>query len=350
MSYLECVKAKLKYPLIRAGLEVTALPAVRALFPAARGRGLIWTLHHVRPDAANAYAPNAYLSVTPEFLASAIEESLAAGLTPVHLHDLPALLADPAETRRFVAFTLDDGYRNNREFAAPIFRHYDIPYTIFITPGFVERKRSMWWETAEALVASRDSFRFDFGAGDEWVQCRSHAEKDQAFNRISIFIRTVVEDEAVERLDACARAYGVDPLAIVEELTMPRDELAAYADEDTLVHFGAHTMTHSNLCRLPDERLRYEVEASIETVAEYVGNPPRSFSYPYGWASAFCERAERMVAAAGIPVGVTTRPGVLQPALLKRLTSLPRVSLNGYYQQRRYVRALISGVPFRLMR
>ncbi|MBB4103806.1 polysaccharide deacetylase family protein [Allorhizobium borbori] len=349
MSYWECVKAKLKYPLIRAGLEVTALPAVRALFPAARGRGLIWTLHHVRPDEGKAYTPNAYLSVTTEFLASAIEESLAAGLTPVHLHDLPALLADPNETRRFVAFTLDDGYRNNREFAAPIFRRYGVPYTIFITPGFVERTRSMWWETVEALVASRDSFRFDFGAGDEWVQCRSHPEKDQAFDRLSAFIRTVVEDEAVERLDACARAYGVDPLAIVEDLTMAREELAAYAAEDPLVHFGAHTMTHSNLCRLSDERLRYEVDASVETVAAYTGNPPRSFSYPYGWSSAFCERAERMVAEAGIPVGVTTRPGVLQPGLLKRVTSLPRVSLNGYYQQRRYVRALISGVPFRLL-
>lgn len=349
MSYWECVKAKLKYPLIRAGLEVTALPAVRALFPAARGRGLIWTLHHVRPDAAKSYAPNAYLSITPEFLVSAIEESLAAGLTPVHLHDLPALLADTSDKRRFVAFTLDDGYRNNREFAAPIFRRYAIPYTIFITPGFVERTRSMWWETAEALVASRDSFRFDFGAGDEWVQCRSRVEKDLAFDRISLFIRTVVEDEAVERLDACMRAYGVDPLAIVNALTMTRDELAAYVAEDPLVHFGAHTMTHSNLCRLPDERLRYEVDASIATVAAYTGHPPRSFSYPYGWSTAFCERAERMVAAAGIPVGVTTRPGVLQPELLRRVTSLPRVSLNGYYQQPRYVRALISGVPFRLL-
>lgn len=349
MSFWECVTSKLKYPLIRAGLEITALPVVRSLFPAARGRGIIWTLHHVRPEASKSYAPNAYLSVTPEFLAEAIEQSLAAGLTPVHLHELPALLADPTEKRNFVAFTLDDGYRNNREFAAPLFRRYGVPYTIFITPGFVERTRSMWWETAEALAASGDSFLFDFGAGEERVRSGSITQKNFAFDRLTQFIRTVREDEAVDRLDAAARAHGVDPLAIVEELTMNREELADYAAEDAFVHFGAHTMTHSNLCRLDDARLSHEVDASIATVEAYAGARPRSFSYPYGWSSAFCPRAEKAVAAAGIPVGVTTRPGVLHASLMARMTSLPRVSLNGYYQKARYVRALISGVPFKVL-
>lgn len=344
------MKARLKYPAIRAGLEVTSLPAVRRFFPDAAGRGVIWTLHHVRPQEQKSYAPNAYLSVTPEFLAEAIEESLDAGLTPVHLHDLPALLADPADTRRFVAFTLDDGYRNNREFAAPLFRRFGVPYTIFITPGFVERRRTMWWETAEALPAGCDGFRFDFGDGEEWVPSRSWREKCRAFDRLTLFVRTAQEDEAVARLDAAAKACGIDPMAIVDRLVMTGDELRAYAAEDKLVHFGGHTMTHSNLSRLDDERLKHEVEESIAMVERYTGTRPRSFSYPYGWRSAFCERTERAVAATGVLAAVTTRPGVLRPDIVSSHPfSLPRVSLNGYYQERRYVRALLSGVPFKLL-
>jgi hypothetical protein len=46
---------------------------------------------------------------------------------------------------------------------------------------------------------------------------------------------------------------------------------------------------------------------------------------------------------------VTTQPGVLGPWSVERPTAIARVSLNGLYQKKRYVKALISGIPFRLM-
>ncbi|PZP54230.1 MAG: carboxylate--amine ligase [Agrobacterium fabrum] len=341
------LKRLVKHGAIRAGLEVSSFPLVRSVFPSSAGRGVIFTLHHVRPGkVASAFAPNVQLSVTPQFLEEAIQAALECGLVPVHLHDLPALLADNREGRSFCAFTLDDGYRNNAEYAAPIFRKYAVPYTIFITPGFVERTRSLWWETATALTQKAASFEFDFGAGPEQVTCTTPSQKAEAFTRLEDFVQNFSEDEAVERIDRAARQQGVDPIAIVDELVMDADELRLLS-EDPLAHLGAHTMTHVNMRKIDAARLAYEIAESTRRVEAYAGYRPQSFSYPYGWTKAVGEREAKAVQDAGFSVAVTTQAGVLGPDSLEKPAQLPRVSLNGRFQKKRFVRALISGLPFR---
>ncbi|WP_244480803.1 polysaccharide deacetylase family protein [Mesorhizobium sp. Root157] len=334
--------------IIRTGLEVVALSNAGAFLPSAAGRGVIFTLHHVRPSRGEPYQPNALLSVTPQFLDAAIGVCLQAGLVPVAVEELPRLLADPSDDRRFVSFTLDDGYRNNAEHAAPVFRKNGVPYTIFICKGFVERTRSMWWETAEQLTRDEAALEFDFGAGLETVTMRSMDQKQAAFDRISDFVQTVEEDAAVALLDAAASANGIDPLAIVDRLTMTEDELRDLA-RDPLVRFGAHTLTHANLKRVDAARLKTEITGSMQAVTSYIGRKPTSLAYPYGYATAVGEREFQAAVDAGLEIAVTTQPGTLRVSNLKRPTAFNRVSLNGLYQKERYVRALLSGIPFKLM-
>ncbi|GAA4528751.1 hypothetical protein GCM10023174_18070 [Chelativorans composti] len=336
----------LRYTIIRAGLEGINLLMPGALRSKARGRGLIFTLHHVRPQEKKDFDPNAILTVTPEFLEEAIQVSLECGLTPVAAEDLPTLLANPADKRHFVSFTLDDGYRNNAEFAAPVFRKYGVPYTIFITKGFVERTRSLWWETAEALLRKAERIRFNFGKGLETIDLETAGQKQAAFERFVAYVATQDEDEAVAELDVLAMEHGIDPLGITADLTMDASELANL-DKDPLARFGGHTVTHPNLRRVSEERLREEILLSMQAVERYVGRYPRVFAYPYGFPAAAGEREFRVAAELGVPMAVTTQPGMLRPENLQTPTAFNRVSLNGLYQKRRYVRALISGLPFR---
>lgn len=333
---------------VRTGLEAVALTNAGAIWPQAAGRGVIFTLHHVRPHPAHEFDPNALLSVTPEFLDAAIRSCLATGMVPAALEDLPQLLADPHDRRRFVCFTLDDGYRNNAQHAAPVFRRHGVPYTIFLCRGFVGRTRSLWWETAEALTRQANEMAFDFGGGRERVPLATMARKQAAFDRLSSFIQTGDEDEAVARLDAEALRHGIDPLAIVDELAMNEGEVRELA-RDALARFGAHTLSHVNLRRVDAARLASEIEGSIGAVEAWTGKRPSSFAYPYGFAAAAGEREFKAARQAGLRVAVTTRPGVLGAAGPGGPTALPRVSLNGLYQKPRYVKALASGIPFRLM-
>jgi peptidoglycan/xylan/chitin deacetylase (PgdA/CDA1 family) len=341
-------KRAVKQLLIRAGLEAAALPGAGRLLPSAAGRGMIFTLHHVRPTRDHEFEPNGHLSITPEFLDEAIAAARQCGLTPVHLEDLPDLLADVSDVRKFACFTLDDGYRDNEEFAAPVFRKHGAPYTIFITPGFVERSRTMWWETAEELTRAAPSFQFDFGKGVETVTGSSHSEKFAAFDRLATFVQSADEDEAIARIDLAAKGVGVDPEAIVDREIMTAIELRNLV-ADPLARLGAHTITHPNLARVTEPRLRQELEHSAVRIEGYCGLKPKVFSYPYGGRHAVGPREAKAAMETGFTLAVTTQPGVLNSGSLARRGELSRVSLNGYYQKGRYVKALASGLPFRLM-
>ncbi|WP_295807001.1 polysaccharide deacetylase family protein [uncultured Nitratireductor sp.] len=350
MFSLQALKRSARYELIRAGLEGTALALRTGLPLATGGRGVIFALHHVDPETPARWVPNAWLSVTPAFLEEAIHTSLEQGLTPIALQDLPERLADRRDTRRYVCFTLDDGYRDNARFAAPVFRRHAIPYTVFVTSGFVERSRSIWWKTAQELVMKIDTVDLSPFGLDERVDTATPVAKVALFDRLSKILNEAPdEDVAITRLNVLAHAHGVDPLAITERLTMNASELAALAG-DALARFGAHTLTHANLRKVDDARLRYEMTHSAAKVRDYVGVDPTTFAYPYGYPSAVGAREVAAAQAAGFTAAVTTRPGLLSSSSREAPTALPRVSLNGFYQRGRYVRALLSGLPFWLRR
>ncbi|MBX3597323.1 MAG: polysaccharide deacetylase family protein [Rhizobiaceae bacterium] len=338
---------QIRYAGIRTGLEAASLIPRNLQFGAWSGRGVIFTLHHVRPHVTAPFQPNALLSITPDFLDSAIRAVLDCGLKPARLEELPDLLQS-SDDQRYFCMTLDDGYRNNAEYAAPIFRRYAVPYTIFITGGFVERSRAAWWELAEAMLLRSDEIALDTGGGERVFQIASPNTKAALFDRIAAYVNEVDEDVAVAGIVDAAERAGLDPQRLTHELCMDCDELRALADSDDLVSFGAHTVSHCNLKRVDDDRLEWEVQASVDAVTDYTGRVPQSFAYPYGWKSAAGSREAQAVKSAGLKVGVTTQPGVLRDRDASDCYLLPRVSLNGHFQHPRYVRAMASGIPFLL--
>jgi peptidoglycan/xylan/chitin deacetylase (PgdA/CDA1 family) len=120
------------------------------------------------------------------------------------------------------------------------------------------------------------------------------------------------------------------------------DELAQLA-ADPLVTIGAHTVNHPMLAKLPHEAARSEIDLSRAVIEAALAVRPQHLSYPVGDRSSAGPREFALAAELGFKTAVTTRPGVLFPEHSAHLTALPRISLNGEYQQLRYVRVLLSG-------
>jgi peptidoglycan/xylan/chitin deacetylase (PgdA/CDA1 family) len=330
------------------GLHVAAALAGAGLMAKARGRGALFTLHHVRPKQAQTFEANAHLEVTPEFLDAAIARLKSEGYDFIPLADVPARMASPT-SQPFAVFTLDDGYRNNQQHALPVFARHNVPFTVFIAQGFAERTHSLWWETLAVLLNQESEITFDFGQGPEMMDLGSRVRKLDAFDRFARHVRSQDEVTAVAAIDALCRQRGIDPLKITAELTMDREELKRFA-ADPLVSLGAHTVSHRAVGRLSADVATAEMRQSAEWLEALTGQRPRTIAYPYGDPASVTERDYQIALKLGFEVAVTTQPGTLGDRLVDRLTGLPRISLNGFFQEPRYVSALASGIPFSIGR
>ncbi len=65
--------------------------------------------------------------------------------------------------RRFACFTLDDGYRDNRDFALPVMREFDAPLTVYVTSDFAEGTGRLWWVALERAIAKASSIEVPIG-------------------------------------------------------------------------------------------------------------------------------------------------------------------------------------------
>jgi peptidoglycan/xylan/chitin deacetylase (PgdA/CDA1 family) len=332
---------------IQGGLEAVSLLAKYRMMPGARGLGTIFTLHHVRPASGKEFDPVAHLAITPDFLDASIARLKADGHVPVALEDLPGFLAQPDRPGPAMVFTLDDGYRDNDIHARPVFEKHGVPYTIFISGGFVDRTHSIWWETAEELIGHVTQFEFDFGDGEASYPARTMLEKYAAFDRLYKALSCIDQDEIIAQLDGRARAAGICPTGIVDREVMDETELKALAQRP-LASLGAHTISHINLAHTDALRMREELERSAERVEQITGARPGTLAYPYGDRCAAGPREYEAAQELGFSLAVTTNPGVLTGRSLDSRFAMPRISLNGYYQKCRYVSALASGIPFAL--
>lgn len=340
----------LKRAVITGGLEFAHLAERVGLMASARGMGAIFTLHHVRPKAPQAFDPNAHLEITPEFLDAAIVHLATEGYQFVALADMPARLAIARAGERFAAFTLDDGYRNNATHAQPVFTHHKVPFTVFVAPGFACKTHGIWWETLAELLRAVPHLEFDFGSGPVTMPLATPFQKQAAFERFARFIHAGTDEvSAVARLDEAAKAHGIEPLMITERLVMREPELKSLV-LNPLASIGAHTISHRALARLSDEDARREIDLSAERIATIIGRRPETLAYPYGDRAAVSPREHRLATELGFRIAVTTEPGTLSARSFDTPTTLPRISLNGLYQKPKYVGALASGIPFKLMR
>lgn len=338
-----------RHRLFRAAFSAVALTgADRWLAPAARGRGLILTFHHVRPEPPAAYAPNGLLAITPDFLDRTLTLLKARGFDLIGLDAVPDRLSARDGRAPFAVLTFDDGYRDNVEFAAPVLARHRAPWTLFVTSDFAEGRGRLWWIELERAVAGLDRVRLT--AGDTGgialdLPARDAEEKSAAFEAVYRILRSGPEARLLSAIAGLCIEAGFAPGRIAEELCLSWDALRALA-ADPAVTIGAHTLSHPMLAKHEPDLARREIAGSRARIAAELGREIRHLSYPVGDPASAGRREFAIAEDLGFATAVTTRPGHLFAGHAGHLQALPRVSVNGLHQTEAALASLISGVPF----
>lgn len=336
----------MRYSLYRFLFEVLAATGLPALVrPLSRCKGVILTLHRVLPGAPPAFSPNAILTVTPEFLEKVILAARRRSLDLVGIDEALDRVRRPGETRKFVALTFDDAWRDNLEFALPILRKHEVPFTLYVPTGFVDGEGQVWWQALEDVIAARKALAVELGDGISYLETGTTDQKNRAFQRIYRHMREIPEPDRVALIRDLAGKYGLDLAAHCRSLIMDWSELKHFHDEP-LCTLGAHTVYHYELAKLPEAEMRRELEQSAEVLKAQFGHRPTHLAYPIGAPVSAGPREFAAARELGFVSAVTTRPGGLYHEHAGHLTALPRVSLNGRFQKPRYIDTFFTGSLF----
>ena len=158
----------------------------------------------------------------------------------------------------------------------------------------------------------------------------------------------VVPCTSVKLVRSFATAYGYDLDKQCRSLIMDWQELRLFAGEP-LCTIGAHTVHHYELAKLPLAQARSEMAQSVDILLAQFGQRPAHFSYPLGGPLSAGQREFDLARDIGFKSAVTTRPGGLYARHAASPHALPRISLNGYFQSRRYVDVFTTGAIFSVM-
>ncbi|MEM6383748.1 MAG: polysaccharide deacetylase family protein [Pseudomonadota bacterium] len=343
--------------LMQGGLKTLHTLKVHTVMrPFSEGLGMIVTLHRVRPtaeriDALGAYPefdPNGLLEITPEFLDEALKALKLSGLSIVSFDEMiDAVRSTSLRKGRVAAITFDDGYIDNQQHALPVLEAHNAPAMIYMPSDYPQGRGELWWVAIEQIIRRTESLLFPHVPEKGPQQTRTSEEKLSFYLELYWHLRAVDQDHQRSLVREMCADQGFDMFDLCRQLIVDEPGLKQL-HAHPLISIGAHTMSHRAIAALsPDDALA-EMSGGADWLEGALGARPKHFAFPYGDSGSAGPRDFALAQQAGFESAVTTRKGMIYREHRDSLFGLPRVSLNGNFQDRRYLEVFASGAPFLL--
>ncbi len=201
-----------------------------------------------------------------------------------------------------VAITFDDGYRDNYENAFPILRRLDLPATVFLVSGVVEKNELIWHDRVFTIFRLTQMTKLTYN-GQSYLM-RSWQEKQDAMRMCLLNLRQCLPEERDFKIQVLGKILYVHDLSNHQADKLSWDEIRTMAERR--ITFGSHTVTHPILSRVSPETAYREIVDSKKDIEAHLEKPVLSFAYPNGRDDDFNKTTKEILSAAGYHIALTT--------------------------------------------
>ena len=287
------------------------------------GIATIFMLHRVFPFEKNRLPQNENMKVSPEFLDRFIITLKENGYQFISLDRLLEILKKKEITKKNIVFTIDDGYLDNYNYAYPIFKKHNVPFTIYITSSFPNESAILWWYILEDLIIENETIELL----NITIACKTIQEKINAFSQIREIIINLKTTDFLSDLKQLFSKYEIDWFKQCKEKTMTWKQIIELSN-DNLVTIGSHTINHLTLNKLSEKNIINEIIDGNGIIEEKIIQKVNHFAYPFGSRNEIGKREYKIFKKSGIKTATTTRNGNIFHQHINHLESLPRIMLT----------------------
>ena len=209
------------------------------------------------------------------------------------------------------SITFDDGFENNFSIARPILQSLKIPATFYLASNFIDKNKMSWIDRVSYAIDISSEGKIETPWGEEAfyndkdskIACLKSIRKNKKNSLKDDF------DDFASLVEKQLKLDKFDKNDSELDLKMNWSQVKQLS-KDSLFTIGGHGHNHKILSYLSEEKLRYEVNSSLNLIQKETGITCNHYSYPEGQENYFNNEVIECLKESGIVCCPTALDGV----------------------------------------
>jgi len=204
-----------------------------------------------------------------------------------------------------VSVTIDDGYEDCYTFAYPVFKKYGIPATIYVTTNQIGSSEAFWVDKI-GYIFKEGNHRKQHYANSVLGQMEfGHAHNRRAYvEQVIQKLKLVSDIEKNDVIRDLKDFFQVSDKDLKVDYNLTWAQIRKMSENG--ISFGAHTVTHPILTRIPLSAAEREIAESKLKIEAEIKKQVYGFCYPNGTEADFDESIITVLKRLGFTYALST--------------------------------------------